>query len=256
MLKDNLPIIKKYYETIRSIIDKKDLISVVIIAEYGGYYFDTTTRFTQTPNLPQLEDIKVTLPEFCRSEEGLLREKNNLSPWIGTDIWSFASAKPGHPTFLKMLNLFSDAVKQSLETNGRIMIVGVPGLLLETLMRVYGIWPKDFDVVRKISWSVEEWGLLGWKVPELCMEKINAGTWRPEVMRSPEVYEELKLRKPGEEEVSNTTLKDQANSIGKILGVGRIFSTKKQNEKEEKKVEEVLDNNVNPKRPEGKKRDL
>ncbi len=170
---------------------QKELLSFVIMAEYGGYFFDTTTRFVSQPNFKTLTDIKVTLPPHCREKY----DRSNVLPWYGIDIWSFASPGPGHPIFMECLESFFFGPEATDS-----YVVGLGGGISRGLIEKHGMYPA-IDLLKSLSWCVNEMEI-GWDVPELNMQKIHTGLWRATTMLNPLAYKELGLTMPREQNTS------------------------------------------------------
>lgn len=193
----------------RSFAAQKDLVSFTLMAEYGGYFFDTTIEFTGSPKLTPVETPKVVLEPWSRGETG--GTPLGASPWFSTDLWTFASPA-GDLLFTYALKKYLDHYLNRIEEhnqNPKIALwadgeTGTVGMicLISSLMNRFGIdvsdgvaWleqhvppldgiePKPIANMQTIinhSWprfaSLQQEDV--WEVPELKLIKYHSSLWR------------------------------------------------------------------------------
>ncbi|KGP62329.1 hypothetical protein EP47_01810 [Legionella norrlandica] len=144
---------------------QKDLLTFVILEEFGGYFFDCTTRFTAKPNLPQVVGVKVAITQEAVDSSTEMISKYDLSPWFGVDVWAFAS-EPGHPVMKNALNAYLKD-EQRGTTNALSM-----GFIGDSLVQYFG------SLLNQESLWLKESTPFGWRINELTMDKIHMGLWR------------------------------------------------------------------------------
>ncbi|KTD57386.1 hypothetical protein Lsan_2569 [Legionella santicrucis] len=144
---------------------QKDLLTLVILEEFGGYFFDCTTRFTAKPNLPQVVGVKVAITQKAVDSSTEMISNYNLSPWFQVDVWVFAS-EPGHPVMRNALNAY---LKDEQRGTTNALSMGCVG---ESLVRHFGMSLNPESLWLKESTP------FGWRVQELTMDKIHMGLWR------------------------------------------------------------------------------
>ena len=144
---------------------QKDLVSQLVIYEYGGYYFDTNTLFKSIPNLPVIGDIKVVLPTYCYNF--VTPEYYGHHPWY-PDVWAFA-AVPGSPIMRNVLlkGIEVGNITKKHELTGNMY----SGFFVDALKSVSPseVKSKSFEKIESDH---------GWKVPELKLTKYHIGSWR------------------------------------------------------------------------------
>lgn len=158
-------------EKTKSYVAQKDLLSFAIMTEFGGYFFDCTTKFDASAQLPPVKDFKMTLPKPCQNmEEGTM-------PLYGSDIWAFAAAsRPNHA-------LFRDTLNETLATylDGAISWEDIhTGISARDFAFSLNKHYKDEVTVpwlKEHSW-VDVNSETGHYLPELGLEKFNTGFWR------------------------------------------------------------------------------
>lgn len=150
----------------KSFAAQKDLISFAIIAEFGGYFFDTTTQFKQKPFLPPVENFKVLLLEYQMPD-------GTVSSGYGSDVWAFAG-KAGHKVFLR-------ALERTLQDSGSpdASECKTFGLAIQFALEEVNV-PKDL-IKNSGSWVAKSEKNTDGQVlniSELFMDKIHVGSWR------------------------------------------------------------------------------
>jgi hypothetical protein len=203
---------------------QKDLMSFVTMSEYGGYYFDCTTSFEGSVNLPEISDFKITLGKHWQVwEEG-------LQPFFWTDIWTFA-ATPGHPLFLKTLdinlNYYCRVSEPFVWNNSRTGEFA--GSIVNALVQLYGsslsnATPAEHNAanewLKQRSFTVDTNVEYGQAITELGLTKYSTGLWRRKQGELPnEIHNNLNwnaFNKLGLiEDSSSVELVDQKESEGK-----------------------------------------
>ncbi len=91
---------------------QKDLLSHAILAEFGGYYFDTTAAFTQEPIFyPESTQIKVPLLEE-QSIPWKINQDGTLFALPLIDVWAMFSSTPGSEAFKTIVTIYIQIVQE------------------------------------------------------------------------------------------------------------------------------------------------
>ncbi|MCX7114652.1 MAG: hypothetical protein NTW08_01890 [Gammaproteobacteria bacterium] len=174
----------------KSYAAQKDLISFAIMSEYGGHYFDCTTTFTNA-HFPPVDDFKITLPLKCQEMRG------EHEPLYGTDIWAFASSKPGHPLFTTTLEETLKILDRPKNELGRSWSDDQTSCtacdFANTWMELY-IDDLNISWLKEHSWTDESTNSEH-LLPEIGLEKFNTGLWRRKENEAPPSDEEDRINR-------------------------------------------------------------
>jgi len=142
-----------------------DLLEVLIIAEFGGFYFDTTTYFYDYPDTT-IDKIKIFLPDYAVRGEAEY-------PVYASDYWAYAALNPGQKFFIDVFIASLESYENNLEN-----MVGCNDS--DIIIDHYGFKPTIEDL-ENISWSTELITDMDFMhVKQLNMFKFHPGSWRPQ----------------------------------------------------------------------------
>lgn len=151
---------------------QKDIIGIFLVAELGGYLFDTTTYFYSLPNLFNNDSIKrIGIPFGKDSENNIEILKNffpSISLWNELDLQISAAPIRGDAVFiLSMKKILASYNKHGLQK------VSPPHFLISlSFEKEFGIQPHNFtELIFRKDPKTKTFS-------DLKLLKISAGTWR------------------------------------------------------------------------------
>jgi hypothetical protein len=195
----SLEYVKKHFELIGQMekdnpeknsmrfVMQKDLMSMAILFEYGGYFFDTTTMF-EVPG--RLEDfLEPKLP--CIAEDMHMdfgKDADVVNIFDFTDIWGMYTPTPAHEFLTNALStmssvFFSAEPPFSLD-HQKSLSFSISDSIENAFKDLYQKDPPE-----KSLWQtslVDQGSSKVWSVEELGMQKKNASSWRTDSSDYPE----------------------------------------------------------------------
>ncbi len=179
-------------EQVRAIYDnpdipnvaKKDLLTYVVLNKEGGYFFDTSTFFTEVPELPSLDNnqYKVML-----NRDSIEDPERRWLLWTTVDVWMMASAANSMFTSVALNDCMKTYDNHSDRSYGGAMFAGASQYAFDILAND-GRFSKNvfeppssetLDTVKKHALLYESGNVSQeWFVPELNMSKFSLGFWR------------------------------------------------------------------------------
>ena len=154
------------FTTYNPFIFQKDLLSIAIVAEYGGFFFDATVLFHEKPDLSLTTELKVI------GSKDIAPELADVNAWVHeSDVCVFAAAEPGNKTLLRTLALYN-----SREFND----ISISAHLVSALAETYGEFPAPEQRTACSLW-VQNRQLRSRIIispdGKLNVEKISMATW-------------------------------------------------------------------------------
>lgn len=165
--------VNKYFDLVnklegeRKFAFAKDMVAVLIVAEFGGYFFDTTTFF-KSLNAHLFDNTLEKRAGFIGSESTYKPDPSyQFGPFQAlTDYQVFSAPQKGDSVFV-------EAVKCAILNDGAIQ-----SCFINSLVEKYGIQPED---PWRYGWQSVTEKVNGFQVVkyfELDLYKISAGSWR------------------------------------------------------------------------------
>ncbi|OPZ23817.1 MAG: hypothetical protein BWZ03_00377 [bacterium ADurb.BinA186] len=167
-------ILDKLEET-RSYSMQADIVGLLVVAEFGGYYFDTTTFFKKLPNL---------FDNNLKKRIGLTEDKKSLPvdnelwkyPFAWTDLQVFSAPTKGDSVFVDTVRcILKEYDNPEIANKPAIKNLGIPHYcLIEEAHKRYTS-PEQFP--GEEFWD-HVWQKRDDEYFELDLLKIGAGTWK------------------------------------------------------------------------------
>lgn len=151
-----------------------DVLGIFVAAEFGGYYFDTTTYFHELPNLFNNTFIKrlgirLSIPLAVALKNYKSME---LSPWYLGDLQVFSAPQKGDSVFIKSIKkMIEDFGEEGWYTTKPETSFSPHGAVIRAFEEVFGSFPNNFE---ELVWIRGDDG----KFRDLFLEKIEASSWR------------------------------------------------------------------------------
>lgn len=188
---------------------QKDLFSIAILFEYGGYFFDTNTKFLRPgllplgehPKLPCLVDRYMEMPD-------LGEEYDKVTVFDEIDIWAIYSPEANHE-FLKAV------LEALIELNSRDFNIATNTVIMHIFSTLYKDQPVESFLWQATRTPEADEARKVWDLPELGMQKINAGSWRDKSLDFPSASVAVRA---GEDALLFG--KDELHKIGTLGGAG------------------------------------